>query len=130
MQLALFLAESEVSSLEQQHGGLVIRLSAASVQRASLQQEEEPTQGYSRGVSLWLHGAQVESVASPFIGRVSGGTLQVGGSPMKSIPIPFESSAPVHLELLLANHSYLLVSAQWLRVRFDGEVNFSESFAC
>lgn len=130
MQLALFLADSEVSSLTQTDDALVIRLAAASVERAALQHGGKSMPGYSRGVSLWLHAVQVEHLHSPFIGRVSSGRLQVAGSALKSIPTPFETASSVQLELHLANGASLLASSQRLSVRFEGEVNFSESLAC
>jgi len=130
MQFALFLADSEVSSVTRQGDSLVIRLAAASVERASPQPGLTPEKGYSLGISLWLHEAAVEADASPLIGRISQATLQVGGAALPSVPVPFETSARVRLELHLAHRSHFVASGGGLSVRFDGEANFREAFAC
>lgn len=130
MQFTLFLADSEVSSVTRQGGALVIRLAAASVERSSPQPGPAPDTGYSQGVSLSLREAAVEAEASPLVGRVSQGALHVDGTSTPSTPIPFETSAPVRLELHLAHRSHVVASGRGLSVRFDGDANFRESLAC
>jgi hypothetical protein len=130
MPLALLLADSEVASVTRQGNTLVIRLAAASVERAAHQPGQAPETGYSQGISLWLHEAAVEADTSPLIGRISRGALLVDGAAMPSVPVPFETSAPVRLELHLAHRSHFVASGRGMSVRFDGEANFSESFAC
>jgi hypothetical protein len=130
MQFALFLPDSEISSVTSQGNTLVIRLAAASVERASPQPGLAPETGYSQGISLWLHEAAVEADASPLIGRISQSALQVGDAALSRLPVPFETSAPVRLELQLAHRSHCVASGRGMSVRFDGEANFKESFAC
>lgn len=130
MQFALFLDDSEVSSVTRQGETLVIRLAAASVERASLQPGLAPETGYSQGISLRLHEAAVEADASPLIGRISQAVLQVGGAALPRVPVPFETAARVRLELHLAHRSHFVASGRGLSVRFDGKANFRETFAC
>lgn len=47
---------------------------------------------------------------------------------MTRVPVPFETSAPVRLELHLAQRTHVVASGRGLSVRFDGEANF-EAFA-
>lgn len=130
MQLALLLPDSEVSSVTRQGAALVIRLAAASVERASPQPGRAPEAGYSQGICLWLHEAAVQADASPLIGRISRACLQVDGAALPSVPVPFETSGPVRLELHLSHRSHCVASGRGMSVRFDGEANFRESFAC
>ncbi len=130
MPLALLLADSEVGAVTRQGATLVIRLAAASVERAPPPPGRAPEAGYSQGICLWLHESAVQADASPLIGRISQAALQVDGTALPSVPVPFETSAPVRLELRLANHSHFVASGRGMSVRFDGEANFRESFAC
>lgn len=130
MPFTLYLHDSEVSSVTRQGEALIVRLAAASVERAPLRHGEPPEAGYSRGISLWLHEAAVHADTSPLFGRISQASLLVDGSAMANVPVPFETSSPVRLELHLPHRSHIAASGRGMSVRFDGEANFRESFAC
>lgn len=130
MPFALLLADSEVASVTWQGATLVIRLAAANVERASTPPGRSPDNGYSQGICLWLSEAAVHADVSPLFGRIAQAALHVDGTAMPSVPVPFETSSPVRLELHLPHRAYLLASGCSMSVRFDGEANFREAIAC
>ena len=130
MPFALFLPDSEVASVTRQGDALVIRLAAANVERAPLRHGEPPETGFSQGISLQLNEVAMQAHTSPLIGRIAQAALSVGGAAMTRVPVPFETSAPVRLELHLAQRTHVVASGRGLSVRFDGEANFRETFAC
>ena len=130
MPFALFLPDSEVASVTRQGDALVIRLAAANVERAPLRHGEAAETGFSQGISLQLNEVAMQAHTSPLIGRIAQAALSVGGAAMTRVPVPFETSAPVRLELHLAQRTHVVASGRGLSVRFDGEANFRETFAC
>jgi hypothetical protein len=130
MEFSLVLPESEVASVRPVDPDIQVQFSAAAALQVGMANEEEPAQGFSRGVLLQLRSAQVIGQQEPQLGRVSGGRLQVGGELLKKVPLPFEFKGPVHLELAFANRAYLVAAGTGVSVRFEAEPNFTESLAC
>lgn len=64
------------------------------------------------------------------MGRVSQGRVRVDGRWASQLALPSSCAGPVTLELAFANQSQLVLDANGLVCRYEGEPNFSESLFC
>jgi len=130
MKLSLVFADSEVSAVASSHDGVRIRMSAAHVLRSEAG-AGKPTEGFARAVELLLPGAELHGGApGDFMGRISHGRVQVGGGWLSRLALPSSCAGPVTLELAFANQSQLVLNANGLACRYEGEPNFAESLSC
>lgn len=127
--LSLVLADSEVAFVAAAQGGVRIRLSAAHVLRSEAL-GQRPTPGFSRGVVLWLAGAEPPADGGDFMGRIAQGRARIEGRWAAQLALPSSWAGPVRLELAFANGSQLVLDAEALSCCHEGEPNFSESLFC
>jgi hypothetical protein len=130
MDFRLVLADSEVASVTTVDGELHLRFAAACMLRSEPGTGAKPTPGFGRGLRLRLRDAQIVSGQEPLFGRVSRGRLRIGGRWLEGVSIPFESEAPVQLELAFAYGAGLVATGSGVVVRFEAGPHFTESLAC
>ena len=130
MSLSLLFPDSEVASVVAEPDGVRIKLSAAHARQEPESSKSTPLEGYARGVSLLVHGANTQPELGSLLGRLSSGRLHLAGSWAASVPLPFAVGSEVRLELNFANQSQLVLSGRGFSCGFDGEPNFSESLFC
>ena len=130
MTLSLHFSDSEVASVTSGTEGVVVRFSAAHVERAPSAPSEKPAVGFSRGVSLILSGATHPNELSSLVGRISNGRVAISGKWSSAIALPLAHEGQVSLELTFSNQSQLSLAAQGVGCQFNGDANFAESLFC
>jgi len=127
---ALVLNDSEISSIECSSNTVIFNFSAAFVRQDSSHSGLESASGYLK--SLKLICTEISSLRREdgCIGRISNGNMVVAGQQMKRIPIPFESTSGISLELQFTNGSSLHVQALGVTVKAENGAQLIESFSC
>lgn len=153
----LHLADSELAWLREDGPDLLLRLSAARVDRPPRADEDRPQPAYARGVLLRLVGAVQTldaqaraAVRGTLPGRVRDGRWQLAiselaggsaahgatGGPVNgpawcsTLPLPSRHDAPVVLELAPALTDPLRLEAAALVCSFDGEARLVDALFC
>lgn len=116
--------DSEVRSIALHNGALTLAFSAAFVQA------DGAGAGYVQSLEIAGTGAAVDGPLPDGVGRLSQGTLWVGGVALPALTFPCTSHGPVRLELQFSNGTRLVITAATLECGFTGDPKFVESFAC
>lgn len=122
--------DSEVSCVESLNGFVRVSFSAAHVQRSLGAPGPDASHGYAQAVELCLHQATWTGSLNECVGRLSDGALKVDGCAIKQVPLPFQDSGAVTLNLQFSNGAWLSASGTWVEVFQRGQPQFVESFAC
>jgi hypothetical protein len=81
-------------------------------------------------LEMLLYQATWSGVLGSCLGKLSEGQMFVGEQRLSLVPLPFESSEPVKLDLMFQNGESLTAFASRAAIRFTGEPRFVESFGC
>ena len=130
MNAALEFHDSEVSKVEANAGSVRVLFSAAYVHRSEGIPGVDNGEGYVQTVELQIAGAIWKGSIDDCVGNISDGDLFVAGMPVRLVPLPFEATDEVRLELQFTNGSTLSTSGSSVHVRQTGEARFIERFAC
>jgi hypothetical protein len=129
MNFILEFHDSQVSKVQAGAEGLHIAFSSAYAHRSG-DTPGDVISGYVRPVEMLLSASVWNGPLEECIGKLSGGALCLDGQPLPRVPLPYENSGQIALELIFANGSALTAMAQSVVVRFSGEAHFVESFFC
>ena len=128
MAFTLVLADTEVARVELAPGTVRVCCAAAHVRRT--EPGAATLVGWSRGVELLLAGATVVEGPAGCFGRLAHGRLRIDGQWASTLALPGACRGSVRLELGFANQSSLVVDAEGIDCRFEGDANFAESLFC
>jgi len=118
------LQDSELAGAEAHADTLVLRLSAAHVQRAGSQEA-----GFVQHLALWCLHARWQGNLSHAIGRIRHITALVDGAPLH-LTAPGRVTGSVVLTVTLGFGDELVVHTQAVEARFSGSPGFRASLAC
>ncbi len=123
--------DSEVKYIRQEQHIVRVVFSAARVESAA--SETGVFDGYALGIDLQLIGVIGTDLASDGFGRLSSGSISVGGPARSSLllpSLPFEWAGTTHLELNFSQGP--VWAARALRIKLDWEngERFLEGKAC
>ena len=131
MNIALEFHDSEVREIKAVDRGLQVSFSSAYVHHSTGRPGVDPGFGYAQALEMMLGEAVWTGQLHECLGALSHGRVSIEGIRMTSLlPLPYEHTGSVGVELVFANGATLSTSAQSLRVRFQGDPHFIESFAC
>ncbi|MEK8032876.1 hypothetical protein AACH06_18810 [Ideonella sp. DXS29W] len=119
---------SEIASVAECDGDLVVRFSAAAAT-----DDSSRTEGHLQSVELIVHQASWRGHLGLCFGRLSSGSLAAEGATSTGasrLPVPHQSHLPVRLELLFRNGEALAVGGASVTLRTNGPTAFFESYAC
>jgi len=122
--------DSEVSSAELQGSQIIIRFSAALIHGTDDKHNVDDGPGFIQALELTIDKPIVIETDSGCIGRLSQGILRVAGTTIKHVPIPYEATADVELELAFSNGSICKVVGQGVTLKPTGEVRVAEWLKC
>lgn len=118
------LQDSELAGAEAHADTLVLRLSAAHVQRAGSKEA-----GFVQHLALWCLHARWQGNLSNAIGRIRHITAQIDSAPLH-LTAPGRVTGAVMLTFTLGFGDELAVQAQAVEARFSGPPGFQASLAC
>jgi hypothetical protein len=128
MNAALEFHDSEVSSVECTGSTLCVRFAAAYVHHSEGRPGSDAGAGYVQTLELLFHEAQWSGNVQLCFGRLSDGQLREGEHAMSLVPLPYQSSTAVGVELAFQNGERLSIKAVSAVIRFTGEPRFVESY--
>jgi hypothetical protein len=130
MNTALEFHDSEVSIIEVGTRSVRVLFSAAYVHRSEGIPGVDSGEGYVQAVELQMVNATWRGRLEECIGNISDGDLFVAGTPVRLVPLPFEATDEIRLELQFTNGAALWASGTSVHIRQTGEARFIERFAC
>ena len=130
MNAALEFHDSEVRAIQPKDGDLSIVFSAAYVHHSEGVPGVDAGSGYVQALEMFLQQAMWSGSLKSCFGKLSDGHVSAGEQRLSLIPLPYESSAPVKVELVFQNGESLVATAARAVIRFIGEARFIESFRC
>jgi hypothetical protein len=130
MNSALEFHDSEVSTVEASVGSVRILFSAAYVHRSEGTPGVDNGDGYVQEVEIQIANAAWKGTPEEWVGKISDGDLFIKGTRLDLVPLPFEATDDVRLELQFTNGATLWASGTSVRVRHLGEARFVERFTC
>ena len=129
MNVALEFHDSEVLSTVGACGELRIVFSSAYIHRSSGIPGVDSGTGYVQPAELVFSGATWQGLSPLCSGRLSSGSLVVGGQSLSLIPLPFSISGRASAELVFVSGAALSVSATSVACSCSGEPRFVETYA-
>ena len=130
MNTALEFHDSNVLTVEADAGSVRVLFSAAYVHRSERTPGIDSGDGYVQEVVLHITNATWKGLPEECVGKISDGDLLIAGAPLRLVPLPFEATGEVRLELQFTNGATLLASGTSVRLRHLDEPRFVERFAC
>jgi hypothetical protein len=128
---ALEFHDSEVSSIEAVVGGIQVYFAAAHVHRSNGTPGVNAGKGYAQAVELRLgEAATFTCNLHECVGRLSDGELRIGDSLVNLIPLPFEGTGMVTLNLQFSSGTVFSAQGTSVNVSQTGSSRFVENFAC
>lgn len=119
--------DSEVSITGLQDNQFIIRFSAAHIHRTD-NQDDVP--GFIQALELIIdHPTNIKNEEG-CVGRLSQGILRVGGTIIKQVPIPYEATSDVELELVFSNDSICKVDGRRVVLKPTGETRVTGWLKC
>ena len=129
--VALEFHDSEVSSVKAVDGGIRVFFAAAYVHRSNGTPGVNSVRGYAPAVELHLEkAATFTCTLHECVGRLSDGELKMGDSLVSLVPLPFEGSGMVTLNLQFSNGTEFSAKGGSVHVFQTGSSRFVENFAC
>ena len=122
--------DSEVSCVESVKGDVHVSFSAAHVQRSHGTPGRDVSHGYAQAVELCLYQAAWSGILNECVGSLSEGELKVDGCAIKRVPLPFQNTGVVTLQLQFSNGAWLSATGTSVDVFQSGQPQFVENFAC
>ncbi len=130
MNAALEFHDSEVSKVEANTESLRVLFSAAYVHRSEGVPGVDNGEGYVQAVELRISSAAWKGPLGECIGKISDGDLFVADTPIRLVPLPFEATGEVRLEVQFTNGAMLLAAGTSVQVRQVGKAHFVERSSC
>lgn len=124
----LVLADSEVSRVSVQDGGLTLHFSAASVWREG--QDLPRLAGHLAPVSLQLFGPPPPQALGDCQGRLAEGRLLLEGRALPALQLPSDLSGELTLQLRFAQGPEWQMQAHRVLTQAAPGARFTESLAC
>lgn len=124
-------AGSEVAEVREHDGGVLLRLAVAALQpEMSPRWGRDPSRRFITGVEVWCVQSRAASLDPAAFGALADGTLMVAGRSILSIPVPWHTDEPVHLNLRFAQGAELVVQGRGLRVQLSSDSRCVEHLSC
>lgn len=130
MNTGLEFHDSEVSLVEANAGSVRVLFSAAYVHRSEGIPGVDDGDGYVQAVELYIANATWEGTPDECVGKISDGDLFISGAPLRLVPLPFDVTDTVRLDLQFTNGATLSASGTSASLRQLGEAQFVERFTC
>jgi hypothetical protein len=130
MNTGLEFHDSEVSLVEANVDSVRVLFSAAYVHRSEGTPGVDDGDGYVQAVELYIANATWKGTPEECVGKISHGDLFISGAPLRLVPLPFEATDTVRLDLQFTNGATLSASGTPVRLRQLGEAQFVERFTC
>jgi hypothetical protein len=129
--LTFHFHDSEVKHIRQEQHTVRVLFSAARVHSAA------PTHvgfdGYALGLELQLIGVMGQAAVSDRFGRLSSGSISVGGPPRSSLMLPglpFEWKGQTTVALAFSQRENWIASALRVHLNWENGVRFSDGVGC
>lgn len=127
---ALEFHDSEVSSVEFQGENFVIRLPAGYVHRSNGRPGIDDGAGFIQALEIACLGPVDVQQDPGCVGALSHGVLRADGQTLVMLPIPYEASGNIELELTFSNGSICRVHSRGITLKALGDARFVEWFKC
>lgn len=122
--------DSEVSRVVGLGDAVGVMFSAAHVHRSEGATGREAGDGYEKAVELLLHQATWSGRLNECVGKLADGKLTIDGAVIKRVPLPFQASGVVTLNLEFSNGAVLAATGTSVHLGQKAPPQFVDNFAC